>query len=88
MANGRSTSRITSEKEFDYAFDKLNKSVDKCDENALEWVMASIRSNEKALCKGEITDSKYSDQQQKVSSLVASFTYNCRCHGKSQPLML
>ncbi len=86
MTNGKS--RITSEREFNYAFEKLNKAVDKCDENALEWVMASIRSNEKALYKGEITDSKYNDQQQQVSGLVANFIYNCRCHGKSQPIML
>ncbi len=88
MTNGRSTTRITPEREFSYAFDKLNKAVDKCDENALEWVMASIRSNEKALCKGEITNNEYMDQQQKISSLVANFIYNCRCHGKSQPMML
>lgn len=80
MANGRPTSRITSEKEFDYAFDKLNKSVDKCDENALEWVMASIRSNEKALFKGEITDDKYSEQQQKQTQLKLSLRPSCRFH--------
>ena len=88
MVNGRPTSRITSERDFNYAFDKLNKAVDKCDNSALEWVMASIRSNEKALCKGEITENTYMDRQQKVTSLVADFQYNCRCSPRSQVQML
>ncbi len=72
----------TSEKEFNYSFDKLNQAVEKCDINVLEWVMASIRNNEKALCKGEITDNIYMDQQQKVSGLVLSFQYHCKCSSK------
>lgn len=74
-----SISRITSEREFDYTFDKLNGAAQKCDKSALEWVMASIRSNEKALCKGEITENKYMEQQQKVSSSIVFFSYNCNC---------
>lgn len=88
MVNGRTTSRITSERDFNYAFDKLNKAVDKCDNNAIEWVMTSIRSNEKALCKGEITDNTYMDRQQKISGLVANFQYNCKCSTRYQAQML
>ncbi len=72
MTDGR-TSRITSERDFNYAFDKLNKAVDKCDNNALEWVMASIRSNENALCKREITENTYMDRQQKITKLSCKF---------------
>lgn len=88
MTNGKPVSRIASEKDFNYAFDKLNNVIDKCDNSALEWVMASIRSNEKALCKGEITENTYMDRQQKVTSLVADFQYNCRCSPRSQVQML
>lgn len=76
------TTRITSEIEFNYAFDKLKKAVQYCDNSALEWVMASIRSNEKALCKKEITDDKYMDQQQKITGLVTDFSHICRCAPK------
>ncbi len=86
MANKRSTG--ISERDFNYAFDKLNKAVDKCDNSALEWVMASIRSNEKALCKGEITENTYMDRQQKITGLVAGFQYNCKCSSISQVQML
>ncbi len=37
MTNRKSVSRITSGKDFDYAFDKLNKAVDKCENSAFEW---------------------------------------------------
>lgn len=88
MTNGKPASRITSEKDFNYVFDKLNKAVDKCNNNALEWVMASIRSNEKALCKGEITENTYMDRQQKITGLVADFQYNCKCSSVTQVQML
>lgn len=88
MTNGKPAPRITSGKDFDYTFDKLNNAIDKCDNSALEWVMASIRSNEKALCKGEITENTYMDRQQKVTGLVADFQYNCRCSPRSQVQML
>lgn len=88
MVNGRPTPRITSERDFNYAFDKLNKAVQKCDNSALEWIMSSIRSNEKALCKGDITYNTYNDQQQKITNLVADFQYNCKCSSRSQVQML
>ncbi len=69
---------ITSDKEFNYTSDKLNKAVQQCNISTLEWLMASVRSNEKSLCKGEITDDKYMDQQQKVTNLIVDFSYNCK----------
>ncbi len=50
--------------------------------------MASIRSNEKALCKGEITENTYMDRQQKITGLVAGFQYNCKCSPVTQVQML
>ncbi len=82
------TGKAVLKNDFEYSFDKLNKSVDKCDNSALEWIMTSVRSNEKALCKGEITESIYNDRQQKISGLVANFSYNCRCTTVSKAQML
>ena len=81
-------SSIMTDRDFDYAFNKLNKAVDKCDNNALEWVMASTRSNEKALSKKEITENTYMDRQQKITGLVASFQYHCKCSSIYQAQIL
>lgn len=79
MTNRRPTPREVLERDFNIVFNELNKAVEKCDNSALEWIMSSIRSNEKALCKKEITEDKYLEQQQKVTNLVSGFSYNCKC---------
>lgn len=83
MTNGRPTPRDVLERDFNIVFDELNKAVEKCDNSALEWAMSSIRSNEKALCKKEITESTYLERQQKVTNLIADFSYNCECSHKA-----
>lgn len=84
MTKGKSISG----KEFSYVFDKLDKAVDKCDNSALEWVAATTRINEKDLYKGDIMKETYLERQQKISSLIANFSYNCQSSPKSQPIML
>ena len=82
MVNGhleKSSTRTPARIEFGYTFGKLNEAVDKCDNSALEWGAASTRSNEIGLCRKEITESEYNDQRQKISGMIASFSYNCKC---------
>ncbi len=67
-----------SEREFNHDIDKLSEASQKCDKIALKWVMTSIRNNEKALFKGEITENKYMEQLQKITSLIVFFSYNCK----------
>ena len=84
MTKGKSKSG----NEFSYVFDKLNKAVDKCDNSSLEWVAAATRRNEKDLYKEDIMEDTYLERQQKISSLIASFSYNCISYPKTQPIML
>lgn len=84
MTKGKSTSG----KDFSYVFDKLDKAVDKCDNSALEWVVATTRRNEKDLYKGDIMEDTYMERQQKITELLLNFSYNCRCSPKTQPIML
>jgi len=80
----RTPSRI----EFDYTFGKLSKAVDKCDNSALEWGVAATRTNEIGLCRKEFTQNEHMDQQQKISSMIASFSYNCKCSNVKSAQML
>jgi len=86
--DNRPSKRTAADIDFDYTYGKLYEAVDKCDNIAIEWSAASTRSNEIALCRKEITESQYMERKQKISSMVASFSYNCNCSSKKQPVML
>ena len=91
MVNGkfeRQIRRTPANIEFDYTFGKLNDSVEKCDNGSLEWVAAATRSNEIARYREEITENEYRERQQKISGLIASFSYNCNCSAIRKAPML